>query len=285
MISLEQLKNLLEQNKNAPLPLVFVYSDTPFIAEQYIRRMSKIYNKEIVYVSTPQDSIFGVVEDTLTVMFTDELHDIPVSVDIIVAKKVVGKIDHIEIPKIDPLWVKDYLFSCLDGVTKGELENFFVNSKGNIYRIDQEIQKLKNFSKKEKSSLFYKMIETGQFDDMTSKTVFDLTNAILKKDKNSLSELICKLKYIECDPVGVSAILYQNLKRYIQVWMSNNPTEENTGLKRNVIYAIRNQPKVFSKEQLLQAFQFVCGVDKGIKTGSLDTSWLVDYMICKIFTI
>ena len=71
----------------------------------------------------------------------------------------------------------------------------------------------------------------------------------------------------------------------IQVLLSKNPTPESTGLKSNVIYAISKSPKVYTKKQMIDAFQFLNSIDKMLKTGKIDIKWLVDYVVCKVLTV
>ena len=69
------------------------------------------------------------------------------------------------------------------------------------------------------------------------------------------------------------------------MWLASNPTPENTGLKSNVIYAINKSPRVYTKTQLLDAYQFLNNIDKMLKTGQIDVKWLVDYTLCKVLTM
>lgn len=287
MIGLEKLKSDIEAGKSVSFPLVFLYHDVPFVAEQYISKLSEITGREITYVESPvrQSFFFNDSVDDMIVCFCDELSVTPSGVDVVVSKKVAKDIEYIDIPKLNPLWVKDYLFSCLDGVDKKSLEKLFKESKQDIYRLDNEIKKLLPFSKKEKTIVFRKMESDGQFSDMTDKTVFDFTNAILRKDKETLVELLLNIESINFDPLALPTLLYTNFKRYIQVWMAKNPTEDSVGLSQKAIYAISRQPKVYNKEQLINCFKFVCSIDKMLKSGNIENYWLLDYIICKVFTM
>ena len=70
----------------------------------------------------------------------------------------------------------------------------------------------------------------------------------------------------------------------IQVWLAKQATPKSTGLKSNVIYALSKQPRVYDKQQLLKSFQLLNDIDKQLKTGNIDTKWLIDYVVCRVLT-
>lgn len=287
-MTLQALKKDIEEKNNITFPIVFVYQDVPFIAQQYLDRISKNQQRAISYVDlNTQGGLFSAKKDDITVCFCDSLTLKNVDVDVVVTKNVSADVSCtvITLPKLNDLWVKDYLFSNLQGIDEKEIEWLFITCKKDVYRLYNEVQKLKTFDKKQKKSLFKLMVEEEQFSDLSNSTIFDFSNAIMKKDKTAVSGMLVKLSTIDCDPVALSSVLYQNFRKYIQVWLSKNPTEESTGLKSNVIYAIGKQPRVYSKDQLIKCFELLCGIDKMIKTGELETSFLIDYIVCKIFTV
>ena len=259
-MTVQEIKSNLENNQLPKFPIIFLYSDTRFVAEQYIEKIREISRRDVEYVDPVRNnsvSLFGTQSnEAIRVCFCDELSS-TIDADIIVTKKILYDTEYVTIPKLEDIWIKDYLFSQLDGIDIKALEKLFNESKKNIYRLYNEIKKLKGFSKTQKNIVFNEMIDDGQFDDISDKTIFDVSNAILKKDKEELKKLLLKIQSVDCEPLGLVTILYQNFRKYISVWLAKNPTEENTGLKRNVIYAISKQPKVFNKEQLIRSFQFV----------------------------
>ena len=295
MRNLFEIKSNIEEKKNIQLPIIFIYSDCKFIAEQYIKEISKIMNLPVEYIeelgNNDSISLFDVSSDTLQVLITDELTSLPkmyLNINlVIVTKKVIdNRLEEYTciIPKLEKDWIKDYLYSNMEGIDIKALDKLFDDSSANIYRLDNEIQKLSSFTDKERKILFERMIDDQCFSDISKDTIFDFSNALLKKDLQSLCSLFRKIGVIDCEPLGLITILYQNFRKYIQVWLSKNATEENTGIKRNAIYAISKQPRVYNKQQLIDCFKFLCNIDKELKTGNIETSWLVDYTVCKILT-
>ena len=139
------------------------------------------------------------------------------------------------------------------------------------------------FSGNEQKYMFEDMVNEGCFSDLSTYNVFNITNAVTGKDINLLHNALREIKNFDAEPLGVVTLLYQGFKKLMQVWLSNNPTPENTGLKSNVIYAINKSPRVYSKQQLLSCFETMTDIDRMLKTGELcEMKYLIDYVVCKV---
>ena len=139
------------------------------------------------------------------------------------------------------------------------------------------------FSGNEQKYMFDDMVNEGCFSDLSTYNVFNITNAVTGKDINLLHNALREIKNFDAEPLGVVTLLYQGFKKLMQVWLSNNPTPENTGLKSNVIYAINKSPRVYSKQQLLSCFETMTDIDRMLKTGELcEMKYLIDYVVCKV---
>ena len=142
------------------------------------------------------------------------------------------------------------------------------------------------FSVNEQKYMFDDMVNEGCFSDLSTYNVFNITNAVTGKDINLLHNALREIKNFDAEPLGVVTLLYQGFKKLMQVWLSNNPTPENTGLKSNVIYAINKSPRVYSKQQLLSCFETMTDIDRMLKTGELcEMKYLIDYVVCKVLCI
>ena len=93
-----------------------------------------------------------------------------------------------------------------------------------------------------------------------------------------------EIKSFDAEPLGVVTLLYQGFKKLIQVWLAKQATPDSTGLKSNVIYVLNKQPRVYTKEQLIAAFQLLNNIDKELKSGNIEIKWLIDYVICRVMT-
>ena len=303
-MKIETLKESIENKKIGDTPLIFVYEDVNFIPLQYILEISKIREKDIEYIDSLSsigsnvNDIFGttVSSNSIRVLITRELEDIHDKIkyekDVyVVVNKVKDKtsLDKLSdyvvmVPKLEEWQIKDYVYSIAEGIDTKSLDWLIEASNKDIYRLENELDKLKLFQESERKYLFEDMMSDGAFVDLSSFNVFNVTNAVTSRDYSTLKNALKEIKSFDAEPLGVVTLLYNGFKKLILVWLANNPTPENTGLKSGMIWAIKNQPRVFSKEQLLSSFLLLTNIDKLLKTGYIDTSWLIDYLICRILT-
>lgn len=303
-MKIETLKESIENRSIGDSPIIFLYEDVNFIPLQYINEIATIREKDIEYIESLSsigsnvNDIFGgtTPSNSMRVLISKELDDISDKIkyekDIYV---VVNKIkdstclqklsDYIVIiPKLEEWQIKDYVYSIAEGIDTKSLDWLIDASNKDIYRLQNELDKFKLFQESERKYLFEDMLSDGAFVDLSSFNVFNITNAVTSRDYVTLANALKEIKSFDAEPLGVVTLLYNGFKKLILVWLANNPTPENTGLKSGMIWAIKNQPRVFTKEQLLSSFLLLTNIDKMLKTGYIDTSWLIDYIICRILT-
>lgn len=298
-----QLKQEIENNSLSQSFIIFKYKDNTFLSHQYINRIQTHLQVPIVYIddlnslSINHTNLFENRQSTsqILVYSCDELDfDNKKLCEqknlFIITKKINSKCSKlfsdyiVECPKLEQWQIKDYVYSNLEGVEASQLDWLLEICNYDIYKLDSEISKLKSFQPNERKYLFKDMIYEGAFNDLSNQNVFNITNSVLNKNVPQLIQALKEIKSFDAEPLGVVTLLYQGLKKLIQVWLSKNPTPQNTGLKSNVIYAINKSPRVYTKNQLLKCFLYITDVDKKLKTGEIETNILIDYIICKLFT-
>lgn len=284
--------------------LILQYQDNNFVAYQWAREIAKIHNKHINYI----ESLEGIISTSIDIFGTINIDDgqriyscdtfdinsdkLKNEHDLIIITNNISKDcqsiykDYIcLLPKLEQWHIRDYVYSTCEGISEKDLDWFVEVCKYDIFRIENEVDKLKLFNKTERRYVFDDMKYQGAFRDLSTLNVFNITNSVTTKDKNALVNALKEIKSFDAEPLGIVTLLYQGFRKLILVWLASNPTSETTGLKSNVIYAINKSPKVFNKKQLLDVYQFLNSIDKKLKTGTLcDISHLIDYVICKIFT-
>ena len=301
----EDVKHSIEDSSISHDFMILQYEDVPFVANQWVRAIAECHKESVQYLdsidSLTRDfvDIFGtktissglrVYEcDTLDIT-TDKLKS---EVDLIIVVKKIEKTtkdiyqDYIcTLPKLEGWHIKDYVYSVAKGVSEKDLDWFIKVCNNDIYRIENELDKLRIFEPNERKYVFNDMKYDGAFRDLSTFNVFNITNAVTSRDYETLVNALKEIRSFDAEPLGVVTLLYQGFKKLISVWLAANPTPENTGLKSNVIYAIKNSPRVFTKTQLLKSFQFLNSIDKMLKTGQLcDMEDLIDFVICKVLTV
>ena len=303
-MTLAEFKNSIQQGAVGELPIIFLYEDVPFVADQYLREISKQKGRKLQYIDTLDGlgnrvpDIFGVseVDDSIRVYRVQELESIPeqfkyetniyIVVNKLKDKQLLTQFEQnvIIIPKLEGWQLQDYMYSVATGIDTKQLDWLIEATGGDIYRLENELDKFRLFSEDERKFLFNDMLHDGAFVDLSTFNVFNITNAVTSRDMETLKYALTEIKSFDAEPLGVVTLLYQGFKKLIQVWMSKQPTPENTGLKSNVIYAISKQPKVYSKDQLLDSFLLLSGIDKELKSGNIDVKRLIDYVVCRVLT-
>lgn len=305
-MEIQELKDKIESKNTTDLFVIFQCKDCNFVADQYIHEIARQQNKSIEYlesldniVSSAKD-IFGISEinsDSIRVYSCESFEfvkeDLKRENNLFIVTKKVDKNSEkvfqdyiVDVPKLELWQIKDYVYSNLEGIEPKKLDWFIEVCQQDIYRIDNEMSKLKMFNSNERKYLFDSMINDGCFRDVSTFNVFNITNAVTSKDINLLYGALKEVKSFDAEPLGVVTLLYQGFKKLMQVWLAKNPTPENTGLKSNVIYAINKSPRVYSKEQLIRCFLEMTDIDRKLKTGNLcDMKNLIDYCVCKVLCI
>lgn len=306
-MELQQLKK--DINSNSLRDSFFIFKGNGFLADQYSKKIASILGLELKYIDdlksyiTPQKNIFDSSDDInnnvkeyLNIYKCDELNIISNKLNfvknlIIIADNISNESQKeysyniVEMPKIEDWMVKDYAYIVGEGIDAVDLDLFLKMCDYDIYRVSNELDKLKNFSKTQRKYLFKQMLNEGAFNDLSQYNIFDLTNAIQIKDLDVINKILSS-PGVEIDPLALISLLYQNFKRMIMVWFDKNPTPDSTGLKSNQIWAIRNLPKNYSKDQLIQIFKFLTSLDVKLKQGNLPNinNQLIDYVISSILS-
>lgn len=302
-MKIEQLKSAIENNAVDDSLLIFQYEDTSFIAEQYIKEISKLKKLSIEYLDSIDtlgnctSDIFGIKENNISLrVYKCDVLDSNVETLsqelnlIIICKKINANTKKlfdsyiIQIPKLELWQLKDYIYSNAEGIDQKELDWLIEVCQHDIYRLENELDKFRLFSEEERKYLFDDMKYQGAYSDVSSFNVFNITNAVTQKNIPLLQAALTEIKNFDAEPLGVVTLLYQGFKKLIQVWLAKNPTPENTGLKANMIYAINKSPRVYTKEQLIECFLTLTSIDKQLKTGKIEIPWLIDYVICKVLS-
>lgn len=300
-MTLQELKQSLETNTFKPTTMILV-SEDKFIPLQYVEEIKKQYN--ILYIESLQElvpdenDIFGdfteissdiIIFNTELVDFSDEILFNKDNVIVITnkidksSKKFYGDMV-IEVPKLVDWQIKDMVYSFGKGVDSKYLDWLIHNCNGNVNRLYQEMAKLFIFSESERTHLFEEMIEDGAFDDLSANTIFNFTNAILKKDYSRLKLIYEEIDNIDINDFGLLTILYNNFLNVINIQMGVNPTPESLGMSWGQFNAIKHNCGYYSAVQLINILKLISDMDRRIKSGEFPTNIMRDYMILSIFS-
>lgn len=298
------LKEKILDNNVKDCFFIFVNSKNSFLSTQYINKISSISNIQLEYI----DDVMNLISDNIDIFASDDItvnslrifkcEKFDILDDrlkliknlIIITDKITKEAEElfeyniVKMPDIEDWCIKDYVYSNCDGVDTKDLDWLINLCNNDINRLDNEIKKISIFTKNQRKFLFKDFVRDGIFNDLSQYNIFNITNAIQSKDINALKTILPEISRIDVEPVGLITLMNTNFRKILSVWFNVNPTPENTGLKSNQIWAIKNLPRSYTREQLIDIYKTVTLVDAKLKTGEMPVSLIIDYLIIKILS-
>ena len=286
---ISDLKELVEQNRlDLNLSYIFLYKKNYFLCKQYIDEILKyhdvIYLNDLnqISVKSPFSS------DKINVIYLSEIKNFDfknLQPTIVVTSKAknVSNVEIVEFPDIEKWQINDYVYSKLSGIDLKDLDWLISICNYDIFRIENEINKLIIFPEKIRQQKFNNFLQDSIFSDLTNKNIFNFSNAIFNRDINELSSIYKIINYCDIEPLGLVTIIYNNLRKMIEIGFSKNP--ESLGYKQNQIYAVKKLVSKYSSEKILKAFDFICDIEYNLKRGVLPEYLIVDYVTLNILSI
>ena len=303
-MTLQELKESIEDRTFSPSTMILAGEDK-FLPLMYLRELEQTLRYNLVYVEsimdigTDEDDIFGLATESsnrdivvLNVDTVDFCNDslfregnvVVIANSVSDEAKVFYRNILIEIPKIVDWQLRDMVYSYCKGVDIKYLDWLIKECGGDVHRLYNESLKLSIFKEVDRPLLFSQMNSDGAFDDLSSSTVFTLTNAIMKRDINSIRALYGDIKNMSVSDFGLMTILYNNFMNLVAVQMGLNPTPDRLGMKPNQFNAIRYNCGKYSNTQLVKIVKMLTDLDRRVKTGEFPTNHMLDYVITSILS-
>lgn len=300
-MNLEELKNLIEQNKYNGESFIFNEVDNcSFLVHQYIHDLVLKNNFQLVNVKSITEIPFNtnnflsVIDDNyFYIYYTEKVDELRSIVNfkncciVYIGKKLKDVLDIeeyiINIPKIEKWQIKDYVYSRGKGIDNKDLDYLLELTDFDLWRLEKELDKIEIFDEQYRKEIFKQFIKNGVFDDLTTYNTFNFTDAIVKRQKIKVFEIYHKLQEIGMNYMGVITLLYNNFRNIIKIQLSPNPTPENTGIKTNQFWVIKkNNIGYYHKDELMHIFDLLTKIDKQIKTGEIEADKSIEYLLVNI---
>lgn len=303
-MTLQELKESIEDRTFSPATMVLVM-DGKFLPLMYLREIERslgynlVYAESIVDIGADEDDIFGLTTESssrdivvLNVDTVDFCNDAIFSEPnvVVVANSISddAKLFYrnilIEIPKIADWQLQDMVYSYCKGVDTKYLDWLIKECNSDVNRLYNESLKLSVFKEPDRPSLFSQMDADGAFDDLSSSTIFNLTNAIMKRDVNSIRNLYGDIKNMSVNDFGLMTILYNNFMNLVSVQMGLNPSADKLGMKTNQFNAIKYNCGKYTNTQLVKIVRLLTDIDRQVKMGEFPTTIMLDYVLTSILS-
>lgn len=310
-ITLKDLKEEILNKKISKNFMVFKYEKNKFLCNQYIQAISEILNLNIQYIEnieecTP-DTFFNSIDNNLYIYDVDILNIDDLQTEnmqsildnnvnlIIVCNEIENEfntigigIDNIQFntiifPELLEWQILDY-FSQICKLDKEKIKWLYDISKKDIYRLNNEIQKIKIFNDFEQDNLFNQINEENGYTDLSNYNIFNLTNVLLKRDYNAVKDVLHDIEYIDVEPLGLVTIMIKNIKNVIDIQLDATATPEKLNMQKKQFIAISYNCGKYNSTELINLYKFLLDVDYKLKTGQLpfNNNRFLDYLICNI---
>lgn len=295
-MELKELKEKILNKSNIQFPLVFISSDNNFLLDEYLYGISKNLALKLHYIS----SIGELNDITSSMFYADDLlfvykpeKDVIVKEDDVRNSKIIiiyeklpkeNKIDSVEFCKLENWMIEDYASTLLPGLTKQETDWICKICKYNIERVSLECQKLSIFDKKKQSEIFKEINDSNGYCDLNDLNIFNLTNAIVKKDILTIKNIIKDIDNIDIEGTGLVTIMLKQFLNIINIQMGKNVSAEKLGMNERQFRAIQYNCNKYNNDELINNYKFLNGIDYKLKSGLLEMTnkELVQYILNNI---
>jgi len=295
-MTLEDLKIKIESDEISDDFMIFKYDDNTFLIDQYLEELTSRKNcgiKNISSIFETRDSALSLVFDIdldINVLRVEEFDEFSNNYSdlknvIVVCNKINKKIEKdvkeyvINFSKLVDWQVVDYLSIICPGLTEEDYTWLYKACEGNIYKIVNEIDKIRLFEEKERPEIFKQLKEDKS--DLFTYNIFELTRAIEKRDTLVLYEYLARLNYVKFDPIAISNILLKDYKHLAYV-RSDAPPEK-VGLEQKQVWAIKKNMNC-TNASMVDKIKFLSGIDLRLKDNRLECApdCLLSYIVNKM---
>ncbi len=284
-MDLRELKDQIS-SKTLRLPLqqiVFEWDEESqlFIIEQYIREISRILNLDISYIDEQEyssDSSIFTLDNVLNVYRTDNLIFKDQTNTIVILHTKHHTQNYVSIPKIEKWMIEDYVKSQLK-IDSADAEWLCRSTKYNIFRLENEINKLKNSVNQK--YLFNLIYNDNGYSDLSENIIWDFTNALLDKNRDRISTILSE--NVDITGMGLSIALTSQVKQIIDIVLNIKSTPESSHTSQKQYYFIKNNRTNWGEKELVGLYSLLTSIDYKVKTGLIDSDNIIDMILLEVF--
>lgn len=284
MEDIRVLKKQIELHDVPDRFMVWVMNDeySEIIARQYALELCRLWDLDLKVIygvdEIPDDSF---IEDTnLYVIKVDKwTSDFKRDNCIVICNS--G--DGIKFPKLEDWMLVDLALSKLKGINKQDIEWLITIYNGNYWRFLNDIDKIAIFDDGSQSLMFNQMVDDHQFDMLSSITIWDLSNSILKKDLKTIKSVLRVIEYIDIDPLGLTKVLLNNFRNILNIQLNPMCKAKDVNMSDKQFYVTKKYNiGYYNRDQLIKIMEVLTNIEYMFKYGELPLSLVIDYLVCEI---
>ena len=296
-MKLSELKTKLLANEKISLPLIFIESNNDYIVKEYINQISKnnlLAQREISSINEMIDIEAGMFKEKVYLyiyqynnkdqIIFDDLKNYNI---IILSEKEIPNcsFETVTFNKLENWQIEDYINVLIPGLAKQETKWLCEIAKYDLNRLENEANKINIFDKKDQDKIFGLINNDNGYCDLNELGIFNLSNAIIKRDIVEIKKVLDNIDYIDVEGTGLVTILIKNFLNVINVQLNNRANPETCKMTekqfRYYQYYLCNK---YSNDKLINNYKFLTNIDYRLKSGLLDMTnqQLVYYVVQNI---
>ena len=154
-------------------------------------------------------------------------------------------------------------------------------------RILLEIDKIKSFiaflPESDCNKVFEQFVEDGTIAVPPQDAIFDLVDAILKRQVNRVYYLLKQCYEVGEANMVILSVLYNNAKQVLQVQAcESRDISSSTGLTAWQVKCAKDKCGNYSNGELVEMLRLIQKIQKGIITGQIEDEISVDYLLVNV---
>ena len=298
----EELKNQILNREVDSSFKVLKWSDNNFIALSYVRAIAECLQLELKFIdnfsSLSAFSLFEELDTYLNVMIVDKLTSKMLTnctfenleSCIIICKSIDKDVSSlfvedfiIELPEIKDWQISSYMMNKCRGLDLARIKWLQEVASNNIFRIDNELDKIALFRDSEQDDIFDKINAEDGYSDLTNFNIFSLIRAITSRKLRDVESILENISYIDIDAVGFVTLLSDNILKIIKIQTNPKATYVDLGISSKQFNAIKYSCGKIKDYQLFNLYEFLIGIDYKLKSGMLlmSNDRMLDYIVSK----
>lgn len=299
-MTLMQLKEFII-NKTIPDSfMIFVCPENHFLAKQYIKEISSQKIGKINQINSIfdplQNSLFLLTDQEnalnilITEVFSERAEDYHQFTNtIVVCDKIDKTIEKtvndfvIEMPKFQAWQIEDYAKTFSLNVEENDIKWLVAATNGDIYRVINELDKVKLFDGTEQKEIFAS-IQYDPQSDLYNFDLFTLVNALVDGEMQVLYEFLLRKDYTAIEPIVLSNRTLSSLKNILLCTQNLTMRAEDLGMSPKQVGFIRRKYSSLNIEAVKAKIKFLTSIDIDLKTSKLEMSKqdMMNYLISRL---